>query len=66
MLDDTTTTPEAAREGAADAGPALPPVRHWPALDLSGVDFDPVLARLMDEGRSPASSCRTGPAGPGW
>ncbi|WP_327426980.1 cytochrome P450 [Streptomyces sp. NBC_01236] len=29
---------------------ALPPVRHWPALDLTGVDFDPVLTRLMREG----------------
>lgn len=37
MLDETTTA-------------ALPPVRHWPALDLYGVDFDPVLAELMREG----------------
>ncbi|ANP53461.1 biflaviolin synthase [Streptomyces griseochromogenes] len=28
----------------------LPPVRHWPALDLAGADFDPVLAELMREG----------------
>ncbi|KAB1145326.1 cytochrome P450 [Streptomyces luteolifulvus] len=28
----------------------LPPIRHWPALDLSGVDFDPVLTELMHEG----------------
>ncbi|WP_405878082.1 cytochrome P450 [Streptomyces sp. NBC_01136] len=31
------------------AGP-MPPVRHWPALDLKGVDFDPVLTELMREG----------------
>ncbi|MFE9836878.1 cytochrome P450 [Streptomyces sp. NPDC005551] len=29
---------------------ALPPVRHWPALHLKGVEFDPVLAELMREG----------------
>ncbi|WP_369244907.1 cytochrome P450 [Streptomyces sp. R41] len=29
---------------------ALPPVRPWPALDLTGVDFDPVLTELMREG----------------
>ncbi|MFF4349843.1 cytochrome P450 [Streptomyces sp. NPDC001530] len=29
---------------------ALPPVRHWPAVDLTGVDFDPVLTQLMREG----------------
>jgi len=28
----------------------LPPIRHWPALDLSGTDFDPVLTELMREG----------------
>ncbi|MGW0767563.1 cytochrome P450 [Streptomyces sp. NPDC002676] len=28
----------------------LPPVRHWPALDLAGTDFDPVLTELMREG----------------
>jgi biflaviolin synthase len=27
-----------------------PPVRHWPALDLTGMDFDPVLSELMREG----------------
>ncbi|URM88791.1 cytochrome P450 [Streptomyces sp. MRC013] len=60
MLDDTTTTAEAAPQGA---GPALPPVRHWPALDLSGVDFDPVLARLMEEG--PVTRVKL-PNGSGW
>ncbi|WP_306185713.1 cytochrome P450 [Streptomyces sp. MK5] len=25
-------------------------MRHWPALDLPGVDFDPVLTDLMEEG----------------
>ncbi|MFI6805383.1 cytochrome P450 [Streptomyces luteogriseus] len=28
----------------------LPPVRDWPAADLPGADFDPVLRELMDEG----------------
>ncbi|MEV5734613.1 cytochrome P450 [Streptomyces sp. NPDC052292] len=28
----------------------MPPVRHWPAADLAGTDFDPVLADLMAEG----------------
>lgn len=28
----------------------LPPIRHWPALDLKAVDFDPVLTELMREG----------------
>jgi biflaviolin synthase len=63
VLDDTTTTAEAEREGAAGSGPALPPVRHWPALDLFGVDFDPVLARLMEEG--PVTRIKL-PNGSGW
>ncbi|MEU6252528.1 cytochrome P450 [Streptomyces sp. NPDC047043] len=29
---------------------APPPVRHWPALDLNGTEFDPVLAEFMREG----------------
>ncbi|MEV5610116.1 cytochrome P450 [Streptomyces sp. NPDC052225] len=40
-----------------------PPVRQWPALDLHGVDFDPVLARLMDEG--PVTRIQL-PNGEGW
>ncbi|WP_309246929.1 cytochrome P450 [Streptomyces somaliensis] len=60
MLDDATTTAEAVPQGA---GTALPPVRHWPALDLSGVDFDPVLARLMEEG--PVTRVKL-PNGSGW
>ncbi|MFF7974965.1 cytochrome P450 [Streptomyces sp. NPDC007905] len=28
----------------------LPPVRHWPAVDLAGPEFDPVLNELMREG----------------
>nr|WP_107421084.1 cytochrome P450 [Streptomyces sp. CB03234] len=51
MLDETTTTAP------------LPPVRHWPALDLFGVDFDPVLAELMREG--PVSRIKL-PNGEGW
>jgi len=42
---------------------ALPPVRHWPALDLTGVDFDPVLTRLMREG--PVTRIQL-PNGEGW
>ncbi|WP_210586089.1 cytochrome P450 [Streptomyces sp. GESEQ-35] len=41
----------------------LPPVRHWPALDLSGADFDPVLGQLMDEG--PVTRIQL-PNGEGW
>ncbi|AOT62557.1 Cytochrome P450 107B1 [Streptomyces rubrolavendulae] len=63
MLDETTTTAEAAREGSGSAGAAPPPVREWPALDLSGVDFDPVLAGLMEEG--PVTRIKL-PNGSGW
>ncbi|WP_028800370.1 cytochrome P450 [Streptomyces sp. 142MFCol3.1] len=42
---------------------ALPPVRHWPALDLKGVDFDPVLTDLMREG--PVTRIQL-PNGQGW
>lgn len=41
----------------------LPPVRHWPAPDLAGVDFDPVLAELMREG--PVTRIQL-PNGNGW
>ncbi|MEU3851015.1 cytochrome P450 [Streptomyces sp. NPDC029554] len=40
-----------------------PPVRNWPALDLSGADFDPVLRELMDEG--PVTRIKL-PNGEGW
>ncbi|MFJ8822449.1 cytochrome P450 [Streptomyces sp. NPDC102467] len=40
-----------------------PPVRQWPATDLHGVDFDPVLSRLMDEG--PVTRIAL-PNGEGW
>ncbi|GAA3800837.1 cytochrome P450 [Streptomyces phyllanthi] len=40
-----------------------PPVRHWPALNLTGVDFDPVLAELMREG--PLTRIEL-PHGEGW
>jgi biflaviolin synthase len=40
-----------------------PPVRDWPALDLDGTDFDPVLAELMREG--PLTRIRL-PHGTGW
>ncbi|MBD0843599.1 cytochrome P450 [Streptomyces sp. TRM68416] len=41
----------------------LPPIRSWPALDLSGVDFDPVLTELMREG--PITRIQL-PNGEGW
>ncbi|WP_309095955.1 cytochrome P450 [Streptomyces sp.] len=44
-------------------GQAPPPVRDWPALDLDGTDFDPVLAGLMREG--PLTRIRL-PFGEGW
>jgi biflaviolin synthase len=51
------TAPAGHAAPAGDTAPAQcrsagtrPPVRHWPVRDLSGVDFDPVLAELMEEG----------------
>ncbi|GLX50997.1 biflaviolin synthase CYP158A2 [Streptomyces hygroscopicus subsp. hygroscopicus] len=41
----------------------VPPVRHWPALDLTGTDFDPVLTELMREG--PVTRIQL-PNGEGW
>ncbi|MBC7272071.1 MAG: cytochrome P450, partial [Streptomyces sp.] len=40
-----------------------PPIRQWPALDLTGTDFDPVLRQLMDEG--PVTRIQL-PNGEGW
>ncbi|UXY26142.1 cytochrome P450 [Streptomyces sp. HUAS TT20] len=40
-----------------------PPVRHWPAADLAGVTFDPVLTELMREG--PVGRIEL-PNGEGW
>ncbi|MEV8244546.1 cytochrome P450 [Streptomyces rochei] len=40
-----------------------PPVRDWPALDLAGTDFDPVLTELMREGPVTRISL---PNGEGW
>ncbi|MEU1332856.1 cytochrome P450 [Streptomyces sp. NPDC005865] len=51
MTSETTTTTE------------LPPIRYWPAAELTGVDFDPVLADLMREG--PLTRIRL-PHGQGW
>ncbi|MFE9257827.1 cytochrome P450 [Streptomyces sp. NPDC006879] len=58
-------------EGTATASPAAapspplepPPVRFWPAMDLTGVDFDPVLSELMAEG--PVTRIQL-PNGSGW
>ncbi|MGK3939276.1 cytochrome P450 [Streptomyces caeruleatus] len=41
----------------------LPPIRHWPALDLKGAEFDPVLTELMREG--PVTRIQL-PHGEGW
>ncbi|MER7761454.1 cytochrome P450 [Streptomyces sp. NPDC097619] len=41
----------------------MPPVRSWPALDLFGTEFDPVLAGLMREG--PVTRIKL-PNGDGW
>ncbi|MER5912736.1 cytochrome P450 [Streptomyces sp. NPDC001982] len=41
----------------------LPPIRHWPVLDPTGVDFDPVLTELMREG--PVTRVQL-PNGEGW
>ncbi|MCL7367026.1 cytochrome P450 [Streptomyces ardesiacus] len=44
-------------------GQSPPSVRDWPALDLDGPEFDPVLAALMREG--PLTRVRL-PHGEGW
>jgi biflaviolin synthase len=44
-------------------GQSPPLVRDWPALDLDGPEFDPVLAELMREG--PLTRVRL-PHGEGW
>ncbi|GHJ39175.1 cytochrome P450 [Streptomyces sp. TS71-3] len=49
--------------GAGADTRTLPPVRFWPALDLTAVEFDPVLAELMREG--PVTRIRL-PNGEGW
>jgi biflaviolin synthase len=53
MAEDTTTLAEQ----------TPPPVRDWPALELDGTEFDPVLAELMREG--PLTRIRL-PYGEGW
>ncbi|GGN35016.1 cytochrome P450 [Streptomyces fuscichromogenes] len=69
MTTETTapTTTETAAPAATEPIPAVcgtaPPVRDWPALDLAGTDFDPVLAALMTEG--PVTRIRL-PYGEGW
>ncbi|MEV6833419.1 cytochrome P450 [Streptomyces sp. NPDC051133] len=56
-------TEEIVRSEPAPLPETLPPVRHWPALDLPGTDFDPVLTELMREG--PVTRVRL-PNGEGW
>jgi biflaviolin synthase len=41
----------------------LPPVLQWPAADLTGTEFDPVLGELMRDG--PVARIRL-PSGEGW
>ncbi|MGW7368995.1 cytochrome P450 [Streptomyces sp. NPDC054841] len=58
----TSSRGSTAATGAAAADP-LPPVRSWPVQDLSGVEFDPVLAELMQDG--PVTRIKL-PNGTGW
>ncbi|MER7055586.1 MULTISPECIES: cytochrome P450 [unclassified Streptomyces] len=51
------------QETTTPTGQSPPPVREWPALDLDGPRFDPVLADLMREG--PLTRVRL-PHGEGW
>ncbi|MFF7796557.1 cytochrome P450 [Streptomyces olivaceus] len=51
------------QETSTLTGQSPPPVRDWPALDLDGPEFDPVLAGLMREG--PLTRVRL-PHGEGW
>ncbi|HET9383387.1 MAG TPA: cytochrome P450 [Streptomyces sp.] len=50
-------------ETVATTAQPPPPVRDWPALDLEGTEFDPVLSGLMREG--PLTRIRL-PHGEGW
>ncbi|MEU2426450.1 cytochrome P450 [Streptomyces sp. NPDC007851] len=50
-------------EGPSSGCGAAPPVREWPAPDLAGTEFDPVLAALTAEG--PVTRIRL-PFGEGW
>ncbi|WP_217553389.1 cytochrome P450 [Streptomyces sp. GbtcB6] len=59
----TETTAPATAEPLPPVCEAAPPVRDWPALELEGTDFDPVLAALMTEG--PVTRIRL-PYGEGW
>ncbi|MGG8406843.1 cytochrome P450 [Streptomyces sp. 12297] len=54
---------ETADKGTGTGSDGQPPVRFWPAQDLTGVDFDPVLAELMREG--PVTRIQL-PNGDGW
>ncbi|GAA4003962.1 cytochrome P450 [Streptomyces marokkonensis] len=50
-------------EETIDRAETAPPVREWPALDLPGTDFDPVLTELMRDGPVTRVSL---PNGEGW
>ncbi|AKZ54336.1 putative cytochrome P450 [Streptomyces ambofaciens ATCC 23877] len=50
-------------EDTLDRAESAPPVRDWPANDLPGTDFDPVLRALMREGPVTRVSL---PDGEGW
>ncbi|MEU3733798.1 cytochrome P450 [Streptomyces sp. NPDC033538] len=50
-------------EETIDRAETAPPVRDWPAFDLPGTDFDPVLTELMRDGPLTRISL---PHGEGW
>ncbi|MET7287343.1 cytochrome P450 [Streptomyces sp. NPDC005573] len=56
-------TEETLVESGPEPGGSGPPVRQWPAFDLLGTDFDPVLSELMREG--PVTRIEL-PNGEGW
>lgn len=62
-LTTTELAPPTTTERLPPVCPVAPPVRDWPALDLEGTEFDPVLAALMREG--PVTRIRL-PFGEGW
>ncbi|MGW1876398.1 cytochrome P450 [Streptomyces sp. NPDC001975] len=62
-LTTTEQAPPLAAEPAPPVCPAAPPVRDWPAYDLEGTEFDPILAALMRE--APVTRIRL-PFGEGW
>ncbi|MFD3581385.1 cytochrome P450 [Streptomyces sp. NPDC058683] len=62
-LTTTDAAPPPKTEQAPPVCPAAPPVRDWPAYDLEGTEFDPILAAMMRE--APVTRIRL-PFGEGW